>query len=164
MVVSGERPRREIKAIEERLHSRFQWGLTADVQQPELETRIAILQRKAEDDGIEFDPSIIDFIAHNIKSNIRELEGALIRLLAHATLHNREIDMPLAREVLRDLIKEGRVNLSIEEIQRITCEYFGIPDDLVRAKTRKREVVRARQAAKYFCKEVTQQSLETDDT
>lgn len=161
IVLSADRPPREIKGIEERLLSRFQWGLTADVQQPELETRIAILQRKAEDDGIEFDPSIIDFIAHNIKSNIRELEGALIRLLAHATLHNREIDMPLAREVLRDLIKEGRVNLSIEEIQRITCEYFGIPDDLVRAKTRKREVVQARQVAMYFCKEFTQHSLKT---
>ena len=161
IVLSADRPPREIKGIEERLLSRFQWGLTADVQQPELETRIAILQRKAEDDGIEFDPTIIDFIAHNIKSNIRELEGALIRLLAHATLHNRDIDMPLAREVLRDLIKEGRVNLSIEEIQRITCEYFGIPDDLVRAKTRKREVVQARQVAMYFCKEFTQHSLKT---
>jgi chromosomal replication initiator protein len=131
IILSADRPPRDIEGIEERLLSRFQWGLSADVQPPELETRIAILQRKAEDDGIELDSDIVEFIAHNIKSNIRELEGAMIRLLAHATLHDREIDLPLAREVLRDLIKESRVHLSIEEIQRITCEYFGIADDLV---------------------------------
>lgn len=161
IVLSADRPPRDIQGIEERLLSRFQWGLSADVQPPELETRIAILQRKAEDDGIELDQEIIDFIAHNIKSNIRELEGALIRLLAYATLHKRELDLPLAREVLRDLIKESRVNLSIEEIQRITCQYFNIADDLVRAKTRKREVVQARQVAMFFCKEFTQHSLKT---
>lgn len=161
IILSADRPPRDIQGIEERLLSRFQWGLSADVQPPELETRIAILQRKAEDDGIELDQDIIEFIAHNIKSNIRELEGAMIRLLAHATLHKREIDLPLAREVLRDLIKETRVNLNIEEIQRITCKYFNISDDLVRAKTRKREVVQARQVAMYFCKEFTQHSLKT---
>jgi chromosomal replication initiator protein len=161
IILSSDRPPRDIVGIEERLLSRFQWGLSADVQPPELETRIAILQRKAEDDGIEIDSSVVEFIAHNIKSNIRELEGAMIRLLAHATLHDREIDLPLAREVLRDLIKETRAHLSIEEIQRITCEYFGISDDLVRAKTRKREVVQARQVAMYFCKEFTQHSLKT---
>ncbi|MFW5955392.1 MAG: chromosomal replication initiator protein DnaA [Rhodothermales bacterium] len=161
IVLSGDRPPRDIQGIEERLLSRFQWGLSADVQPPELETRIAILQRKAEDDGIDLDQEIIDFIAHNIKSNIRELEGALIRLLAHATLHKRDIDLPLAREVLRDLVKDARVSLNIEEIQRITCKFFNISDDLVRAKTRKREVVQARQVAMYFCKEFTQHSLKT---
>lgn len=161
IVLSADRPPRDIQGIEERLLSRFQWGLSADLQSPELETRIAILQRKAEDDGIELSQDVIEFIAHNIKSNIRELEGALIRLLAHATLHKRELDLPLAKEVLRDLIKDTRVNLTIEEIQRITCEYFGIPEDLVRAKTRKREVVQARQIAMYFCKQLTQHSLKT---
>jgi chromosomal replication initiator protein len=161
IILSADRPPRDIHGIEERLLSRFQWGLSADVQPPELETRIAILQRKAEDDGIEMDSQVVEFVAHNIKSNIRELEGAMIRLLAHATLHDREIDISLARDVLRDLIKESRVHLSIEEIQRITCEYFSISDDLVRAKTRKREVVQARQVAMYFCKEFTQHSLKT---
>lgn len=161
IVLSGDRPPREIEGIEERLLSRFQWGLTADIQQPELETRIAILNRKAEDDGIDLSHEVIEFIAHNVKSNIRELEGALIRLLAHATLHKREIDLPLAREVLRDLIRETRINLTIEEIQRITCEYFGIPEDQVRAKTRKREIVQARQVAMYFSKQMTQHSLKT---
>ncbi len=161
IVLSADRPPREIQGIEERLLSRFQWGLTADLQPPELETRIAILHRKADDDGIQFPPDVIEFIAHNIKSNIRELEGALIRLLAHATLHKREVDLALAKEVLRDMIKDTRVNLTIEEIQRIVCEYFDMPEDLVRAKTRKREVVQARQVAMFFAKQLTQHSLKT---
>jgi chromosomal replication initiator protein len=161
IVLSADRPPRDIEGIEERLLSRFQWGLSADVQMPELETRIAILQRKAEDDGIDLPYDVVEFIAHNVKSNIRELEGALIRLLAHATLHRREIELALAKEVLKDLLKETRVNLSIEEIQRIACEYFKIPEDDVRAKTRKREVVQARQVAMYFCKHLTQHSLKT---
>ncbi len=161
IILSADRPPRDISGIEERLLSRFQWGLTADVQAPEFETRIAILQRQAEDDGISISREVIEFIAHHIKSNIRELEGALIRLLAHATLHKREIDLNLAKEVLRDLIKDTRVNLTIDEIQRIACEYFNIPEDLVRGKTRKREVVQARQVAMYFSKQLTQHSLKT---
>lgn len=161
IVLSADRPPRDISGIEERLLSRFQWGLSADVQAPEFETRIAILQRRAEDDGIIISRDVIEFVAHHIKSNIRELEGALIRLLAHATLHKREIDLSLAKEVLRDLIKDTRVNLTIDEIQRIACEYFDIPEDLIRGKTRKREVVQARQVAMYFSKQLTQHSLKT---
>jgi len=161
IVLSSDRPPRDIKGIEERLLSRFQWGLSADLQIPDLETRIAILRRKAVEDGIEIEPDVMEFVAHNIKSNIRELEGALIRLLAFGTLHKREIDLPLAREVLRDLIKDTRVTLSIEEIQRLVCDYFSIEEDLVRAKTRKREVVQARQVAMYFSKQLTQHSLKT---
>ncbi len=161
IILSADRPPRDISGIEERLLSRFQWGLTADVQAPEFETRIAILQRQAEDDGIHISRDVIEFVAHHIKSNIRELEGALIRLLAHATLHKREIDLNMAKEVLRDLIKDTRINLTIDEIQRIACEYFNIPEDLVRGKTRKREVVQARQVAMYFSKQLTQHSLKT---
>ncbi len=159
IVLSSDRPPRDIQGIEERLLSRFQWGLSADMQPPELETRIAILQRKAEDEGVHLPHEIMEFIAHNIKSNIRELEGALIRLMAQSALHKRELDLNLAKEVLRDLIKDTRINLTIEEIQRITCEYFQIPEDLVRAKTRKREVVQARQIAMYFSKMLTQHTL-----
>ncbi|GMQ82192.1 MAG: chromosomal replication initiator protein DnaA [Rhodothermia bacterium] len=161
IVLSADRPPRDIQGIEERLLSRFQWGLSADLQSPDLETRIAILQRKAVEDGIQISHEILEFVAHNIKSNIRELEGALIRLLAYGTLHKRDIDLPLAKEVLRDLIKDTRVTLTIEEIQRLVCEYFSIEEDLVRAKTRKREVVQARQIAMYFCKQLTQHSLKT---
>ena len=161
IVLSADRPPREIKGIEERLLSRFQWGLSADVQAPGLETRIAILQRKAEDDGIDLDQDVIEFMAHNIKSNIRELEGALIRLLAHSTLHKRDLDLSLAKDVLRDLVQDPNVSLTIEEIQRIVCEMLDIEEDLIRAKTRKREVVRARQIAMYFAKKLTQHSLKT---
>jgi len=161
IVLSADRPPKDIQGIEERLLSRFQWGLSADLQLPDLETRTAILQRKSEEDGIVVGPDVIEFVAHNVKSNIRELEGALIRLLAHATLHNREIDLTLARDVLRDLIKESRISLTIEEIQRLVCGYFSIPEDLVRAKTRKREVVQARQIAMFFAKQFTQHSLKT---
>lgn len=161
IVLSADRSPREIKGIEERLLSRFQWGLTTDLQPPELETRIAILNRKAGDDGIEFPSEVIEFIAHNIKRNVRELEGALIRLLAHATLHKREIDSALAKEVLRDLMTDTPVNLTIDQIQAIVCEYFDMPQDLVRAKTRKREVVQARQVAMFFAKQLTQHSLKS---
>jgi chromosomal replication initiator protein len=161
IVLSADRPPREIPGIEERLLSRFQWGLSADVQPPEFETRIAILQRRAEDDGIQIARDVVEFIAHHVTSNIRELEGALIRLLANATLQNREIDLPLARDVLKDVIKDTRVNLTIDEIQRVCCAYFEIPEDLLRGKTRKREVVQARQVAMYFSKELTPHSLKT---
>lgn len=161
IVLSADRSPREIKGIEERLMSRFQWGLTTDLQPPELETRIAILNRKAGDDGIEFPTEVIEFIAHNIKRNVRELEGALIRLLAHATLHKRDIDSVLAKEVLRDLMTDTPVNLTIDQIQAIVCEYFDMPQDLVREKTRKREVVQARQVAMFFAKQLTQHSLKS---
>ncbi len=161
IVLSADRPPRDIQGIEDRLLSRFHWGLTADLQPPGLETRIAILNRKSADDGIEFPPDVIDFIAHNIKSNIRELEGALIRLLAHATLHDEEINASMAKVILRDLIQDTRVTLTIDQIQAIVCEYFEIDQDLVRAKTRKREIVQARQLAMYFSKALTQHSLKT---
>lgn len=161
IVLSADRPPRDIKGIEERLLSRFQWGLSADLQPPDFETRMAILRRKSVEDGIEISDDIIEFVAHNIKSNIRELEGALIRLLAHGTLHKREIDLALAKDVLRDLITDSRVTLSIDQIQHLVCEYFNIEEDLVRAKTRKREVVQARQVAMFFCKRLTQHSLKT---
>ncbi len=159
IVLSSDRPPRDIPDIEDRLLSRFQWGLQADVKAPEFETRIAILQRKSEDVGIELDRDVIEFVAHNVKSNIRELEGALIRLIANSTLQNREVDLMLAKDVLRDIIKEVRVTLTVEEIQRIAAEYFNLDERLLRDKTRKREVVLARQVAMFFAKELTTHSL-----
>ncbi|MFP4227471.1 MAG: chromosomal replication initiator protein DnaA [Salinivenus sp.] len=161
IVLSADQPPREIEGIEERLLSRFQWGLSADVQAPGFDTRVTILERKAADDGIDLSPDVIEFIAHNVKSNIRELEGALIRLLAHSTLHQRDLDLPLAKEVLHDLMEEKQSNLTIEEIQRIVCTHLNIEEEQVRGKTRKREVVRARQIAMHFCKHRTQHSLKT---
>jgi len=161
IVLSADRPPRAIDGLEERLLSRFQWGLSADLKPPGLDTRIAILQRKAEDDGIELDDEIIEFIARRIESNIRELEGALIRLLAHATLHQRDITLDLAREVLSDLVQEQQATLTIEDIQRIVGEHMGVSEDQMRGETRKREIVRARQVAMYFAKKHTQHSLKS---
>lgn len=161
IILSADRPPRDIQGIEERLLSRFQWGLSADLQLPDFETRMAILRRKATEDGIVINDDIIEFVAHSIKSNIRELEGALIRLLAHGTLHKREIDLSLAKDVLKDLITDTRVTLTIDQIQHLVCTYFGISEDLIRAKTRKREVVQARQVAMHFCKKLTGHSLKT---
>ena len=161
IVLSADRPPRDIEGIEERLLSRFQWGLSADVQPPGFDTRVEILERKAADDGIDLSSNVIEFIAHNVKSNIRELEGALIRLLAHSTLHQRDLDLALAKEVLHDLMEEKQPSLTIEDIQGVVCEYLNIDEERVRSKTRKREVVRARQIAMYFCKRLTQNSLKT---
>ena len=161
IVLSSDRPLKDIEGLEERLVSRFQWGLVADVQAPELETRIAILRRRAEDDGTKVSDAVLEYIATHVTANIRELEGALIRLSAYGALQNREIDLEMARDGLRDLIKEQRAALTLPQIQTVTCEVLDIPEDLVRARTRKREVVQARQIAMYFCKQLTKHSLKT---
>jgi chromosomal replication initiator protein len=161
IVLSSDKPPKELKGLNERLISRFQWGLTADVQPPDLETRIAILRKKSGDDGVELSHEVVEFIASNVKSNIRELEGCLIGLLARASLENKNIDLKLAREVVLSIIGEVRSHVTIEDIQRIVCEHLNIPEDLIRAKTRKQEVVNARQIAMYLTKELTNSSLKT---
>ncbi len=161
IVLSSDRPPKELKGLNERLVSRFQWGLTADIQPPDLETRIAILRKKSGDDGIELSHDVVEFIASNITSNIRELEGCLISLLARASLENRPLDITLAKDVVRSIIGEVRTHITIEEIQRTVCNHLGIPEDLIRAKTRKQEIVNARQIAMYLSKELTNSSLKT---
>ena len=161
IVLSSDVPPKELQGLDERLISRFQCGLTADVQPPDLETRIAILQKKSEENALELPPNVIDFIAANVTKNIRELEGCLISILARASLENREIDIDLAKDVLRVVVNDIRTPLTIEQIQKIVCEYFDIPIDLIRAKTRKQEVVLARQIAMYIAKEMTNSSLKT---
>lgn len=162
IILSSDRAPREIPDIEERLISRFSWGLSADLQIPEYETRYAILERKAGDNGIDLDHKIVEFIAHNFKSNVRDLEGAIIKLLAHASLqHVDEIDLAMAKRVLKDMIKESNTQISIESIQNYVCEYFGIDTNKVREKTRKQEIVEARQIAMYLAKQFTDSSLKT---
>jgi chromosomal replication initiator protein len=161
IVLSSDKPPKELKGVNERLISRFQWGLTADIQPPDLETRIAILRKKSSRDGADLPHDVLEFIALNVTSNIRELEGCLISLLARSSLESRTIDLELAREVLRSVIGEVRSHITIEEIQRVVCEHLGIPEDLIRAKTRKQEVVNARQIAMYLAKELTNSSLKT---
>jgi chromosomal replication initiator protein len=161
IVLSSDKPPKELKGLDDRLLSRFQWGLTADVQAPDLETRIAILRKKSEDDGIDLPQQVIECIAVNVTSNIRELEGCLISLLAKSSLEGRPITVDLARDVVRTVVGDIRSPITIDEIQRSVCEYFSLPEDLLRAKTRKQEVVTARQIAMYLAKELTNSSLKT---
>ena len=161
LVLSSDRPPKELKGLDDRLLSRFQWGLTSDIQPPDLETRIAILRKKSEDDRIELPQDVVEFIAANVTSNIRELEGCLISVLARASLEGREINLDLARDVLKVVVGDVRTPITIESIQRTVCEYFSVPEDMLRAKTRKQEIVNARQIAMYLAKELTNASLKT---
>jgi chromosomal replication initiator protein len=162
IILSSDRAPKDIPDIEDRLISRFSWGLSADLQIPEYETRFAILERKANDNGITLDPNILEFIAHNFKSNVRDLEGAIIKLLATASLkHVDEIDLTLAKNVLKDMVKSSHTQISIESIQNYVCEHFGIDTNKVREKTRKQEIVEARQIAMFLSKKYTKSSLKT---
>ena len=160
-MLSCDKPPKELKGLNERLLSRFQSGLTADVQPPDLETRIAILWKKSAENGVELPHEVVEFIALNITSNIRQLEGCLISLLAKSSINHRKTDLELAREVVRSIIGEVRTHITVEEIQHVVCEHLGIPEDLIRAKTRKQEIVNARQIAMYLTKELTNSSLKT---
>ncbi len=161
IVLSSDRPPKELRGLEERLLSRFQWGLVVDIQPPDLETRIAILQQKADADNINIPIEIIEYIGTNITSNIRELEGALIKLLAFSSLKGVDIDLDLAKIVLKDVVLDKKHDVSIEEIQKVVCNYFNIPDDLLRGKSRKMEIVLARQVAMYLSKGLTRYSLKS---
>ncbi|MFQ5601785.1 MAG: chromosomal replication initiator protein DnaA [bacterium] len=161
IVLSSDRPPKELDGVEERLISRFQWGLVADIQPPDLETRIAILQQKADENCISISGNIIEFIATNVTSNIRELEGSLIRLLAFSSLNGKDITLDLAKDVLKNLSLGKKKKILIEEIQRIVSEHFNIPDDMLRAKTRKKEIAYVRQLAMFLTKEMTKNSLKT---
>jgi len=162
IILSSDRPPKDIPDIEERLISRFGWGLSADLQIPEYETRYAILERKAHDNGISLNSEIIEFIAYNFKSNVRDLEGAIIKLLATASLkHVDEIDLSMAKTVLKDMVKSSHTQISIEFIQNYVCGYFEIDTNKVREKTRKQEIVEARQIAMFLAKKYTKSSLKT---
>ena len=158
IVLSADRTPKDIDGLEERLLSRFLWGLTADMRVPELETRTAILAQKIQDEGLELPTEVIDFMAHNIRSNVRELEGALVRLMAHVALQNEEITLSLARDALKDLPNQRPKGLSIDQILEIVCEYLSIDPDMVRSKSRRSEIVQARHIAMYFCKEYSLRS------
>jgi chromosomal replication initiator protein len=162
IILSSDRAPKDVPDIEERLISRFNWGLTADIQMPDFETRYAILEYKAHDNGIEFEPEIFEFIAHNFKSSIRDMEGAIIKLLATSSLQKIDIiDLGLAKHILKDMVKETKKHISIELIQNQVSEYFGIDANKVREKTRKQEIVEARQIAMYLSKQMTKNSLKT---
>jgi chromosomal replication initiator protein len=161
IILSSDKPPKDLKGLDDRLISRFQWGLTADIQPPDLETRIAILKRKSEDYGMTISSEILEYIANNITSNIRELEGCLIKLLANASLNSKEINLDLTKNIVKEIASEVKINITIENITKCVCDYFKIDENKIRDKTRRKEVVMARQIAMYLSKELTRSSLKT---
>jgi chromosomal replication initiator protein len=161
LILTSDKAPVELQGLEQRLLSRFKWGLSTDLQSPDFETRMAILKKKTYNDGIDMSDEILEYIATHITNNIRELEGALISLLAQSTLNKKEITLDLARNMIDKLVKNTHKELSIDYIQKVVCDYFNIPIDLVLSKTRKREIVQARQVAMFFSKNLTKSSLAT---
>ncbi len=141
--------------------SRFKWGLSADLQIPDFETRVAILEHKMYQDGITLSRDVVEYVAHNIDTNIRELEGALISLLAQASLNRKEVDLDLAKQMMKNFVKNASREISIEYIQKLVCDYFSVSVDQVKSKTRKREIVQARQISMFFAKDLTKASLKS---
>ncbi|MFH2056871.1 MAG: chromosomal replication initiator protein DnaA [bacterium] len=159
IVLTADRPPRDILGLEERLLSRFSWGLVVDIQPPSLETRIAILQRKADSDGVKVAPEVLSYVADSITSNVRELEGALVRLLAFASLRNKDLTVAVAQEVLKDAIRTRTRQITIEQIQKKVAGYFKVSEELLKAKKKSQEIVQARQIAMYLCRTLTPSSL-----
>lgn len=161
MVITADKSPVEIAGFEPRLLSRFKWGLTADLQVPDLETRIGILRKKLENNGIEFPTEVIDYLALRITSNTRELEGAMIAILAQASLNRKAITVDLAKEMIDKYVKSTAKEISIEYIQKVICDHLKISIESINAKTRKREIVQARQLSMYFAKKYTKLPLST---
>jgi chromosomal replication initiator protein len=159
IVLSSDCPPHQISELEERLRSRFEWGLIADIQPPDLETKVAILRRKADGEGVHLRDDVALYIAGRIKSNIRELEGSLIRLLAYASLTGREISMPLVQEVLRDVLPHDERAVSIDMIQKFVAEYYQLKLLDLKSKNNSKSVALPRQVAMYLCKSLTNASL-----
>ncbi|HET9529511.1 MAG TPA: chromosomal replication initiator protein DnaA, partial [Blastocatellia bacterium] len=159
IVISSDCPPREIPTLEERLHSRFEWGLIADIQPPDLETKVAILKRKAEIEKIDMPDNVALFIASKIKSNIRELEGSLVRLVAYASLKGLPIGIDLAQEVLKNIIDEETDGISIEFIQKSVASHYGLKVSDLKSKNNSRSIAVPRQVAMYLCKTLTRASL-----
>jgi len=159
LILTSDKAPIELKGMENRLLSRFKWGLSADLQNPDYETRVRILHQKAYKDGIVLDNDVIEYIASHVTNNVRELEGALISLLAQSTLNKKELNLELAVTIIDKLVKNTKRELSIDYIQKVVCDHFSLPIDVLQAKTRKREIVQARQIAMYFSKTLTKASL-----
>ncbi len=159
LILTSDKPPVEIKGLEKRLLSRFKWGLAADLQSPDFNTRRAILKHKIYNEGLEIPDEVIDFIASHVTNNVRELEGSLVSLLAQATLIKKEITLEMAENMVDKLVVNTKKELSIDQIQKIVCDYFNMGVDVMQSKTRKREIVQVRQIAMFFSKQHTKLSL-----
>lgn len=159
IILTSDKAPVEMQGMEQRLLSRFKWGLAADLTLPDLETRIAIMERKMYGDGIELPREIVEYMAYSINTNVREMEGALNTLLAQASLNKKAITLELAKQIIDKYVKNTAREISIDYIQKIVCDYFDLPIEKLKSTTRKREVVQARQIAMYFSKKMTKSSL-----
>jgi len=159
LVFSADCPPRDIPTLEERLHSRFEWGLIADIQPPDLETKIAILTKKAERHNISLPDNVSLYIASKIKSNIRELEGALVRLVAYASLHETEITLALAQDTLSEILHSDEKAITIEMIQKTIADYYGMRVQDLKSRNNSKSVAMPRQICMYLCKKITRMSL-----
>ncbi len=159
IVISSDCPPKEISSIEERLRSRFEWGLIADIQPPDLETKIAILQKKAESERVQVPDDVAEYIARAIKSNIRELEGALIRLMAYASLTGAVINLPNAQQVLKNIIETQDKKVTIEQIQKRVGEHFGLRAQDLKVRSNSKQIAFPRQVAMFLVKQLTSASL-----
>lgn len=161
LILTSDKAPRDLEGIEERLLSRFKWGLTTDLTAPDYDTRVSILRKKMHADGIEMNEDVIRFIATNIKSNVRELEGVVTSILAQATLIKQEINLDLAKRTVLNFVKHATKEVSLEMIQKTVCDFFEVPVEKLKEPTRKRQFVQARQLSMFFAKEYTKASLKS---
>ncbi len=159
VIMTSDCPPRDMKGFQERLLSRFKWGLTADLQEPDFETKLAIIHRKMQADGIDIPTEVAEYLAYSVDTNLRDMEGVLNSLMFHATLLKKNIDLELAKEVLKNIIKEIQSDVSVDFIQKTVSEYFKVDLESLKSKIKKREIVIPRQVAMYFCKRYTQLTL-----
>lgn len=159
IILTSDRPPKDLEGMEDRLISRFKWGLSADLQVPDFETRRAILESKMMKEGVHIPASVSEYICYNIQNNVRELEGVLVSLIAQSTLNNQEIDIDLAKRVIRNFVKQINKEISVEFIQELVAGHFEVPVEKLSGKTRKRHIVVARQLSMYLAKKMTDQSL-----
>ncbi|HRO75477.1 MAG TPA: chromosomal replication initiator protein DnaA [Crocinitomicaceae bacterium] len=159
IILTSDKAPVEMEKMEQRLLSRFKWGLSADLTTPDLETRIAILQNKMYNSGVELPSEVVEHLAYSVNTNVREMEGAFTSLLAQASLNKKTVTLDLAKQMIDKFVKNTAREVSIDYIQKIVCDYFSLSIDDLKSKTRKREIVQARQIAMYFSKKMTKSSL-----
>jgi chromosomal replication initiator protein len=159
IILTSDKAPVELQGMDQRLLSRFKWGLSADLAIPDLETRIAILEKKIYGNGIELPRDVIEYLAYSINTNIREMEGAVTSLLFQASLNKKTMSLELAKQMIDKFVKNTAREVSIDYIQKVVCDYFALPMEMLKSKTRKREVVQARQISMFFAKKMTKSSL-----
>ncbi|PZD79580.1 chromosomal replication initiator protein DnaA [Mesonia sp. K7] len=159
VILTSDKAPVDMQDIEQRLLSRFKWGLSAELQQPDFETRISIIKNKLYRDGVDMPEDIIEYLANNVKTNIRELEGAIISLIAHSSFNKKDITIDLAKKIVENYVKNTKKEISIDYIQKVVSDYFQMDVETLQSKTRKRHIVQARQLAMFFAKKLTKASL-----